>query len=327
MTATAPDDWIRDLVDVPNPFSTAQIVGEGVSIETYKRQDAKRGDRAFIMSRGELVEFNTCPIRWRNGYREDGTKETEWGSLVDCVLLDNDNFYDRYAIAPAEYPVTKKGVCTGEMKPWNWNATFCDEWRAAEEARGKEVIKAERYSAAVQAVEVLKADEDVFTLLRCSKKQVMIQGVYHDADTQIDVTVRGLIDLLPLEHFTDSLVDLKTCNSAAPRPWAKAVYDYAYDQQAALYLDLYNAATGEDRNIFRHVIQESYPPYQFEKRMLSTDFIRIGRTRYVKALKRYCACLQSGVWTGYDCDETAPPNEPIIDGWRTIAPAIWMEAV
>jgi hypothetical protein len=312
----SPDAWIADLLEVQNPFQSAMLCGDGISYEVYSRQDAKRGGRDYVMSRGELCEFMTNPRRWRNGFREDGTKETEWGSLVDGLTLC-DTKGPLIAVAPETYPDSK----TGEPKPWNWNATYCKEWRKA--AEGHIIVKAAVFNEATKAVEILKADQAIHELLQCSQKQVMVQGEYQDKETGICVTVRGLLDLAPDRasvHYGDCLADLKTCNFALPVVWRRHVSDFGLDQQAALYLDLWNAATGEKRDTFRHIIQESQPPYDVSKRMLSAEFVGIGRAKYLAALKRYCACLQSGEFPGYDSDETTPPNEPIIDGWRTIAP-------
>ena len=121
----------------------------------------------------------------------------------------------------------------------------------------------------------------------------MVVGEYADKETGLTVPLKGMIDLEPRVNstFHDSLADLKTCNSASPFPWARAVFEHGYHIQAAMYLDLYNSATGQDRTTFLHVLQESYAPWEVGKRLLSQEFLELGRLTYLTALQRYCQCL------------------------------------
>jgi len=127
-----------------------------------------------------------------------------------------------------------------------------------------------------------------------------------------------------IEPFCDSLADFKTCSSAHPRSWQKHVHDYDLHTQAGLYLDLYNAATGEQRDEFRHILQESFKPWQVAKRILSVEFISLGREKYKRILKRYAACLKSGHWPDYD---EGGPHDVVLDGWLTTQPVDWMVMV
>jgi hypothetical protein len=148
----------------------------------------------------------------------------------------------------------------------------------------------------------------------------MATASYQDAETGIVVPLRILIDLLPAvdSDYGKAIADLKTCGSAAVRPWNRAVFDHGYYIQSALYLDVWTLATGEDRTDFLHIVQESYTPYQTEKRMLSAEFIELGRAKYVEALQKYCQCLKTGVWPGYEGSR--------LDwrGWQLTEPEPWM---
>jgi len=128
-----------------------------------------------------------------------------------------------------------------------------------------------------------------------------------------------LIDLCPAvdSEWGKSLVDLKTATSAAVRPWTRAVHDHNLHVQAALYLDVWTACTGEDRTDFLHIVQESFAPYETCKRMLSAEYIEIGRMKYLDALKRYCQCLKTGIWPGYEVSRE-------FNGWGIIEPEPWM---
>jgi hypothetical protein len=305
---------------IKNPLRAGKLIGT-VEREAYHKSEHPRGHPEFAMSRGELVEFNKCPNRWLLGYESEETKATEWGTIIDCLVLTPERFENEFSVTPLEYPATpkKKGEVP-EMKPWNRNATYCREW---EDAQTGTVVKGDVLTQAQNAVKFLMADKQIAELIQCSEKQVMVVGEYRDEDTGIVVPLKGLIDLLPDREgrFGSALADLKTCYTANPFSWTKAVDQHGYDIQAALYLDLHNATEGtSDRLEFLHVLQESYPPWQVGRRILSEEFVQLGRMKYLSALKRYCQCLKANSWPGFDDGE----DRDILNGWRLVQPEAWM---
>src|SRR4030065_2654530 len=60
-----------------------------------------------------------------------------FGNLVDCLLFEPALFSSRYKLAPDTYPAIVKKVQID--KPWNWNASYCKEWRD-EQPEGVEVV-------------------------------------------------------------------------------------------------------------------------------------------------------------------------------------------
>jgi len=301
-------------LELKNPFASGKVVGPIKDPAAYHTDEFKRGDPNFVMGRSDLMEFANCPLRWINGYESEESKATEWGSLVDCLFLTPGEFKRRYAVAPETYPDAK----TGEAKAWNLNSTWCKEWVAQQQ--GKEVIKSKLFGPACDAVKVLQSDPDIKALRECSQTQVMAAATYHDPETDLVVPVHILIDMMPAvdSDYGKALADLKTCNCAAVRAWNRAVFDHGYAVQAAFYLDVWTMATGEDRVDFLHVVQESFTPYQTEKRMLSAEFIEIGRAKYQSALAKYCACLKSGIWPGYGGARVE------WNGWQMTEPEPWM---
>lgn len=296
-------------------FQNCRIVGERVNPEVHHRQEHERGELGFVMSRGELMRFNECPAKWKVGSPQSETSEMRWGSLIDCLLLVPEEFHDRFAVCPETYPDKK----TGEQKPWNFNSNFCKEWR--EDQEGKTILKHDDRLAADAALRNFNFDE--FDALRAGARcQVSLSAEYFDSATELTIPIRALLDLVPGEgEYQNSIVDLKTTSSAEPRAWARKVSSDHLDAQAALYLDLWKAATGEERCDFRHVIQESDPPYHVELRLLSAEFIELGRIKYGAALKKYCGCLASGVWPGYQ-------NKSLVFGrWGLCEPEAWMVTV
>lgn len=295
-------------------FQNAKIVAANVDPAVYHRQEFERGHPQFVMSRGNLMEMLNCASRWRAGFESAGSTSTKWGEAADCYVLNPEEFADRFIVAPETYPDSK----TGEQKPWTMRSNFCKDW--AKQNSNKIIVKAEYQDELETARVELLRDHRIAELLRCSKKQVHVMGEYLDADTKLVIPVKALIDLVPDVNspFGNSLADYKTCRNAHPSAWGKSVFIYHYDAQAALYLALYTAATGEDRNTFYHVLQENFAPFTTARRMCSEDFMEIGRMKYLIALKHYAQCLARNKWPGYDESDQA------INGWLPTKPSLWM---
>lgn len=274
-------------------ITNAKLIGP-VDPDAYHQQArpaAKRGDPDFVMSRSELMMFDECPAKWIRGWTRKESTSTEWGSLMDAlVLLTKLQFERRYVVAPAEYPAEVKGQRV--MKPWNWNATFCKEWR--DEQSGKTVLKESEWQEAQSALAALGTHN------AAGEKQVMAVAEWRESGLLTSIPLKVLIDIVPDNPaFHACLADFKTSASADPKRWPFVVDSYGYDVQAALYLDAYNAATGEERTDWLHIVQENEPPYHVELILLGSEFIELGRAKYRAALQHYAECLRTGVWGGY----------------------------
>jgi len=330
--------------EMRNPLSNGKVVGASMDPARYAAtQDAPRGSVGYIMSRSELLSFNKCPERWVTGVEDEETKSTEWGTLIDGLLLDSGKFKERFAVTPETYESTgmkcpKCGSVTDSKscrkcnrdrdpviiaKPWDWKATVCDEWKQAQ--GNKQIVRHKDHEAGLTAIGRLVADGHIRDLIECSQHQVMVLAEYHDKETGIVIPIKTLIDGVPnKEHpdFGKVLWDLKTAMAADEWSWKWAVDKHGYHVQAALELDAYVAATGEDRCDFRHIVQENFPPYQPARWALSAEFIELGRLLYVQMLERYCRCLAASQFPGYQASGDS------IQGWGFIAPeAKMMERV
>lgn len=281
---------------------SATVIGDKVPYKVYSAQSpgVMRGHKDFAMSRGELMNFASNPRRWKDGYREEesDTDATKWGSMIECLAGLNGDFSELYAVAPETYPDSK----TGEPKPWNWNATFCKDWR--EEQGEREVIKSDLQLKAEAAHEALRSNSDVCGLFDCSRKQVMVVGLWRDGTTGIEIPLRCLLDLVPSKDdpaWGKSLGDFKTARDGNPDSWDRVVNSSGYDIQAALSLMLYTKATGEDRTDWVWPVQENVHPYHVVSPMpsASIEFLKWGRLKIESWLAEYARCLSSGNWPSY----------------------------
>jgi hypothetical protein len=309
---------MNDRPEFKNPFTLARVVGTSIDPEVYHGQEKKRGDMFYVMSRGQLMTFAHNPRRWLHGYEPSDSDATDWGSLIDFRITDAEHFIERYSIEPQTY--WAEGRKKGDpqiQKPWNRNATFCREWK--ENRPNKIIIKQSEFEESDRAISALKADPQVIDILDHSDKQVMVAADYFDRETGYTIPVKALLDIVPHldSAYATQLFDLKTSITAAPARWGKTILERSYHVQAAMYLDMYCAATVEDRLEFGHIVQENYPPYEVERMIVSQEFMQFGRDSYLSALRLYCQCLKTGMWPGY------APAPLCLNGWNYIEPVPW----
>jgi hypothetical protein len=294
-------------------FTNAKVVSKQTLASAYFAGSAQRGDTAYPVTNSMLKEFSHCPARWRAGYVSPDSEAKHWGSLLDCLATAPEQFECRYAVQPPTYKTDK-----GEDKPWSNNATVCRAWR--EQQAGREVIHADDLQAVKSALAAMHSDEVISAWFAASDCQVWVAGQWEDKQSGLTVPVKCLLDFVPRigTEFDKCLGDLKTTRSAAIMPWQREAYRFGYHIQAAFYTDIYVAATGEDRNTWCWIVSESYPPYQPAKRILSQDFLTLGRAAYQRALENYCACLAANLWPGYD------DTDESVQGWTVVNPEPWM---
>lgn len=118
------------------------------------------------------------------------------------------------------------------------------------------------------------------------------------AFAEIDGTMcRCMVDNAP-ENAREPLYDFKTTADANPQALERAIMNYGYDVQAAHYLDVWKAATGEDRR-FRFIFQEKEPPYEVAVIELGQDSLSMARKKIARARTIWRECISSDHWPGY----------------------------
>jgi hypothetical protein len=303
-------------------FTDCKVVGVGVNPADYHAVKVERGDVAYPVSPSMLKQFAHCPSRWRAGYVAPESEAKMFGSLLDCRLLTPGQFAERYAVQPSTYKAPESAKKDAPLidKPWSNNATVCREWNAAQRDAGKEVVSASAVAEADEARQRLLADPILAAWHEVCDTQVLVQGQWQDEATGLVVPARCLIDYAPRKgsEFETCLGDLKTAFTGALRPFEKAVYAMGYHIQAAFDLAIFNAATGEGRDRWVFVGQESYAPWQPFRRMLDEEFVQIGKQQMESYLRAYCQCLKKQEWPGYD------DNDDAAQGWSVVRPAPWM---
>lgn len=283
----------------------AQIVAHSVPPEQYQAEEAQRGSPDLVVRSHVLTEILRNAQRWYKGYVSPESKSKEFGNVFDCLLLTPQQWTRRFAVLPVDAPKkpTKAQLNAANPSPKTLeDIRWWDEWTRNNPG---ELVSQDLNGRVHAAVNRIREDKLIADLLDSSKKSVMLVAEWQDKQSGLTVPVKALLDIVPrADHpiFGNSLWDLKTCRNASPRAFQRDAQTYGYAIQAALYRDLWNAASGEARTDFGHVVIENYPPYEFRTPppLMTQRFIDHGRLLYQKAFGIYCGALASGEWPSYD---------------------------
>lgn len=240
--------------------------------KSYYKESASPSYLSGPVSKSLLWAFHESPNKWRNGNRTfSPTPAMELGSLIHCMALTPENVDEEYIICPYD------SFRTNESKAW----------RDHQDEAGLVGISEKVWQTAQEASSVLRS-QPLYPL--CSDTEVAVFG-------KIDgVKIKGMIDIVP--HISsengDSLWDLKTTASIdSLDALQRLILNRGYHWQSALYLDLYNGATGECRDSFVFIFMESSAPYETAFVRITTDVIELGRQEYLAALAKWKMCVDT----------------------------------
>lgn len=104
-----------------------------------------------------------------------------------------------------------------------------------------------------------------------------------------------------MDYFKPStleIIDLKSTVIAAPSVFEKDIRKYKYHWQAAFYIDLVKALTGQDAS-FKILAIEKSPPYGVSLQDIGFDLLAIARREIAKTQAELAACIASDYWPAY----------------------------
>lgn len=305
-------------------IKNAKIVSTDTSPDVYAFESEERGSPKMAFRAHIGSELLRNARRWLRGYESPGSKSLAWGTLFDCALLTPTRYGQRYSVLPDDAPRRPSERQRNAKKNSPESAAAIEWWDDFLDKNPGEIIDAELDGEVHAAIRRLGEDKLIADLIETSQHQVMATAEWQDDPTGLTVPVKCLIDVMPpADHpiFGQSLYDVKTTKAAAPRAFAMDAQRYRYDLQAGLYLDVLNAATGENRSDFGHIVIENFPPFEYRTPppLLSQRFLQFGRHSYQAALGLYCRCLCSGKWPSYDVQGASWPLTDCADWFLDMA--------
>lgn len=248
--------------------------GIKISNAEYRKRDG--------VSSSDLKKMIKSPAHykyWKEHADEVSTPALVFGKAAHKYMLEQDEFFDEFAIAPLCDRRTKDGKET--------YAKFL------EESIGKDVISNEDFEIIMDMHKALYETPFVEKLLS-GEKELSFYGV--DEETGLKLKVRP--DCITDWNGQHLLIDYKTCADADNMKFCRDSIKFNYDLQLAMYRDVLKQNTGHDYTVVI-IAQEKNPPYATNVFQLSEKYLNGGRELYKEMLRIYKECEETDNWYGY----------------------------
>ena len=249
----------------------------------------------------------------------DGERDCfRFGRLAHSGQLEPLQSLRRYVVMPD----LAEGLTDDAGQPYkNPKATNAYKAKAAEFRRvnaDKEVVSQEWFDQVCGIIEQLNRHEVAKAWLSNTQPaEVSIAWT----DPLTGLRCKGRLDKLndPL------IVDLKT-TSRSVAEFERDVAAYAYDVQAAFYIDGLTTLIGNYDYRFGIVAVERNAPHAVRAAELHEDAVDAGRTKYRRAMRLIAACRQKNRWPGPDDPQCwtlptyAQPKLNLTQGGQPVTP-------
>ena len=243
-------------------------------------------DKIDAVRRSDLWELRKSPAHYLYAVTNPG-KETaalKFGTAAHKFILEEDDFWNQYALAPEVDRRTKSGK--------EIYAAFC------ENLGDKEPISVADYGTIIQMNDAVMANKTAAALLKTGRHEVPIE--WNESETGERCKCRP--DVLTEYNGQKYIVDYKTTTSCETGHFERSCRYYGYKLQAAMYSDGVFSDTLEPYR-FAFVAQEKDPPYAVRVYFCDDGFIDEGMTLFHELIGIYHNCKKSGEWPGYEDEE------------------------
>lgn len=235
-----------NLTKYESPITPKPGIYENVPYEEYDRWNAFRKSLvpSALRSGAHLEHFI---------HKGKKSASMNFGSLLDCLLLEPNAFADRFVIQPSTYETEvtrgRGSAKTTEtvIKPWNANSHTCQAIAREILESGKQVVTTGDYEKATRCRDAMLSNETIRNSVRHSKTQVSV--VWNEPET--GVLCKGRFDLIGR-----CIDDVKTSVDASPDEFPRLAGRFLYHVQAAAYSDAWEILTGK-RLPFRLFVVET----------------------------------------------------------------------
>ncbi|MCD8071132.1 MAG: PD-(D/E)XK nuclease-like domain-containing protein [Akkermansiaceae bacterium] len=241
------------------------------------------------VSKSTLIDFMRNPFKFRWEQEHGGKEETaamRKGSLIDCLVLTPELFENLYAVEEINRR-TKEGKA-----------------REAELLEQGKTILTPKELAEAQNIE----DAAVRALTRFAPygtQEAMWVRLTHVGSYELPqpVIVSGMLDVRPGAAELP-LLDLKTTSAdlTSENELNRAMANFGYGIQAAMYVDLWQTCTGEARE-FAFLFVSTDTPAQTRIVRVGEGTLELYRRRYREAIARFSECAENGVWGAQELPE------------------------
>ena len=244
---------------------------------TNKEYREKRG-----ISKSSLWEIRKSPLhfKWKMEHPQEDTTALIFGRASHKWILEEETFFDEFAITPICDKRTKEGKET---------------WTNFElKSVGKDLVKAEDFEIMKTMKAELLKNEMAVNLL-AGEKEVSLFGV----DELTGEKIKARPDILTEIGDTLIVVDYKSCESAETDAFMRSALNYGYHLQVAIYTEVVRQNFHKEP-IFIFVAQEKKEPFAVNILKADEYFTQYGIDTFRELIGIYHDCKQTGNWYGYE---------------------------
>lgn len=217
------------------------------------------------------------PAHYMFAERSQPSPAMAFGSQLHAAILEPEVFADRYMVLR-------------DVKDRR-----ASEYKQAVAAHGEDFV-------------IMPKDADLIAMMQESAKSHGAASKWLYSETgrnELSVAaidpVTGVLVRCRFDRLLDSglAIDVKTTTDASPGGFSRAIMSYSYHMQAALYMDVWEWATGSKLEGFAFLAMEKTAPFAIGAYVLDAESIEVGRAAYRRALNIYAECLDTGEWPAY----------------------------
>ena len=219
------------------------------------------------------------PAHYKFQAAYETTRAKQMGTACHTAMLEPDRY-------KAEYVLLREV-----------NVRTASEYKQAVKVHGSEIVLVAHEADKVAGMQEAVLANPLMRSRLTGEGWRELSLFVREPDTQVLIRVR--YDLL----LTDgTIVDVKKTQDARPDAFSRAVDNYGYDLSAALYVDAFEWATGEEAQFEFAAVEEVMPHGHKLYRPCDTT-LGEGRRKYREALATFSQCELYGVWPSLPCDE------------------------
>ena len=240
----------------------------------------------FAVSKHDLDKLTETPRHYYAGLTRPEQKKRafEFGKLAHSIILEPELVDERYV---SDIHMEE------EVRKMNKNTKVYKNARAKLEATGKKMISHEEYLELRQVADSILMQPRIGGLLKGAEREVSCFA--EDPDTGI--FLRGRMDFVRPDLGV--VGDFKTVRNASKDAWERAIWDYGYHRQAAMYLKLASLCYGRPFDTFVAILCENNSPYSTRGFALDAATLEAGELQNRQALQAFAQCIEKGNFPGY----------------------------
>ena len=251
----------------------------GIVIETNNEYHGFKG----ALSKSRLAKMSICPqyFKWCEDNPQPETEDLIVGSAFHKLVLEFDDFYDEFAIAP----IVNRRTNAGKEQLAQFE----------EENYGKKIITIEQFEMIYGMREAVVSNKYANALLKGEH-----ENSFYTTDDLTGEAIKARLDCWRKVEDRVVITDLKSCKSALYEDFMRDVVKYGYDLQAYMYCLIASKVLGVPiENVdFVFVAVEKKCPYLINILQADSMVLQRGEMLFRRYIGTYHDCKETNEWYG-----------------------------